>query len=246
MSFKLENCKQILIVGAGHGIGLAFVQEIKRSNPNIKIFATFRNKSLAGELLAMENITCFQTNPCNEEEVQMFSEKIEGEIDLVINCVGVLHGDGLSPEKSLRNINEKDFSEVMKVNAFVTPLLAKYLDPKISKETISCFVTISAKVGSIEDNHLGGWYSYRASKAALNMLLKCISIEWERKRKNCAVLAIHPGTTDTDLSRPFSKNVKYTIYSPAETARNILNTLEGKESKDTGSFLSYDNKKIPW
>ena len=107
-------------------------------------------------------------------------------------------------------------------------------------------VTISAKVGSISDNKLGGWYGYRASKSALNMFIKNISIEYKNRKAPCIALAIHPGTTDTELSKPFIARSKLTIHTPEQTAENILNVIDSKRLEDSGKFLSWDGTEIAW
>ena len=109
------------------------------------------------------------------------------------------------------------------------------------------FATVSAKVGSIEDKRLGGWFSYRASKAALNMCLKTLAIEWRRSLPNVAVAALHPGTTDTDLSRPFQHNVPSgQLFTPAQSVSYMLDVLDGLNPADSGRFLAFDGEKLPW
>jgi len=106
---------------------------------------------------------------------------------------------------------------------------------------------ISAKVGSIQDNRLGGWYSYRASKAALNMAIKTISLEWQYKVPNCCVAALHPGTTDTQLSAPFQANVAIKkLFSADQTAALLIDVIDNLNSKNSGRFWNWDGKEIPW
>jgi NAD(P)-dependent dehydrogenase (short-subunit alcohol dehydrogenase family) len=111
---------------------------------------------------------------------------------------------------------------------------------------LSVFATISAKVGSISDNRLGGWYAYRASKAALNMFIKNIAIEFARNKKKIILLSLHPGTTKTELSEPFTKNTKYQLHTPIETAKNLLSVIENKTLDDSGKFFSWDGEELPW
>ncbi|MFZ8932589.1 MAG: SDR family NAD(P)-dependent oxidoreductase [Bacteriovoracaceae bacterium] len=249
-NFQLSQCKEVLIIGAGHGIGFGLVNEILTKNKTLHLHATFRDKNLASPLLELKDhprLSIYGLDPCNEEEVAALSNKLEGKtFDLIINCVGFLYNDKFRPEKSFRNFSLEYFLESMKVNASVSALLFKYFEQTLSKEKISSFINISAKVGSIEDNSLGGWYSYRSSKAALNMLIKCISIELKRKKTPCIVLAIHPGTTTTELSNPFSKNISHKIHSINETAHNILEVLEEKTIEDSGQFFNWDGQTIPW
>ena len=248
--FKLHNSKEVLIVGAGHGIGLGIVSEILSRNKEVVLHATFRDKDSATPLFQNQThprLIIHELDPCYEDSVSTLANNLKGkEFDLIINSVGLLHNSKISPEKSFKSFKVENFLELMKINASVSALIFKYFEASLSKKNISAFVGISAKVGSIEDNNLGGWYSYRSSKAAMNMLLKCISIEAKRKRKDCIVLAIHPGTTDTELSHPFSNNISYKIHSIEETANNILNVIEGKSLEDSGHFYSWDGEELPW
>lgn len=156
----------------------------------------------------------------------------------------MLEGESFGPEKSLRDINIDNLTQVFQVNSFVTPLWAKYLKKKFSKESPSIFATLSAMVGSIEENEIGGWYGYRASKTALNMFVKTISIEFERSRLKTSVVAIHPGTTKTELSQNFLKGIKHKVWEPKGAAQNILNVLEKCPEEGTGLFKNWDGRTI--
>lgn len=236
--------KNILILGAGHGLGLALAKECMSRFSQAKILTTYRRKEKATELLDLK-IAAYHLDPLNEEEVKSFTKDIE-EIDLFINCVGFLSDESYGPEKSLKDINVEQLTFEFQVNAFVTPLWAKYLKDKLPKNSPSIFTTLSAMVGSITENEVGGWYGYRASKSALNMFIKTISIEFKRSRIPCSVLAIHPGTTQTDLSKDFLKGIKHKIWVPEEASVNILNVLMSRQEGDTGLFLNWDERKIPW
>jgi len=135
----------------------------------------------------------------------------------------------------------------MEVNVLPTLYLAQHLLPKMQHGRPAVFSAISARVGSIEDNQLGGWYSYRASKAALNMCLKNIANEWRLKLKNVSVAALHPGTTDTELSKPFQKNVpSEKLFSPARTANYLYNILDSLTPEKSGRFWAWDGNEIEW
>ena len=167
-------------------------------------------------------------------------------IDLVLNTVGFLHNEKISPEKSLRSINVDNLIESFKVNTILTTLSAKYLTPLISKNEKSAFVQLSAKVGSISDNNIGGWYGYRASKAALNMFIKTYAIEVSRKNLQCSVMCIHPGTTKSTLSNPFLKGIKHKVWDADDTAINIINVIEnGWDNRDC-KFYNWDQSQIQW
>jgi NAD(P)-dependent dehydrogenase (short-subunit alcohol dehydrogenase family) len=135
----------------------------------------------------------------------------------------------------------------MSVNALSSLLLAKHLHGAFRHGRPAVFAAISAKVGSIEDNRLGGWFSYRASKAALNMCLKTLAIEWRRSLPNVSVVALHPGTTDTALSKPFQRNVPSgQLFSPGQTVEYLLQVLQGLETGKSGQFLAFDGERLPW
>jgi len=166
-----------------------------------------------------------------------------GPFQLIINTIGVLHTSNWMPEKKLDDLNVEQLEELMKINAIGPALtirhFSKLLDPKNS-----IMVTLSAKVGSIEDNRLGGWYSYRASKAALNMLIKTASIEWARTKPNTALIAMHPGTVNSRLSKPFRGEQ---IGRPAHDAvTDMFGVIEGLKKEDSGSFITYSGEKLPW
>lgn len=234
--------KNILIIGAGHGIGLALALECINRYPKAKVHGTYRLKEKAQGLLS-SSIEANKVNPLVEEEVEDFCKSLT-HLDLVINCVGKLSASEKGPEKSLRDIDIEHLTEVFQVNSFVTPLWAKYLKTKLSKETPSVFATLSAMVGSISENEIGGWYGYRASKTALNMFIKTIAIEYERSRLKTSVVAIHPGTTRTELSENFLKGVQHKIWEPDGAAKNILNVLESCPQVGTGLFKNWDGRTI--
>jgi NAD(P)-dependent dehydrogenase (short-subunit alcohol dehydrogenase family) len=147
------------------------------------------------------------------------------------------------PEKRLDDLNAEQLAELVKINAIGPALtirhFSKLLDPKNS-----IMVSLSAKVGSIEDNRLGGWYSYRASKAALNMLIKTASIEWARTKPNTALIAMHPGTVNSRLSKPFRGEQIGRLASDAVT--DMFRVIESLNKEDSGSFVSYAGEKLPW
>ena len=173
--------------------------------------------------------------------------KTKGRLHRIICCIGVLHNDSLSPEKSLKQLNEKTLSEYFYINTILPALSIKAFSPLLCKDSDTQFAVLSAMVGSIEDNKLGGWYGYRSSKAALNMLIKTASIEFTRTHKKCSIAAIHPGTTRGNLSRPFTAKIdpnKY--YTPEQSAMRILRVIDNLTPKTSGSFLNWDGTEIPW
>jgi NAD(P)-dependent dehydrogenase (short-subunit alcohol dehydrogenase family) len=163
--------------------------------------------------------------------------------DLIINTIGVLHTDRWLPEKRLADVQAGQLHEQFLSNAIGPALTIKHFS-KLMNTAGGVFATLSAKVGSISDNRLGGWYSYRASKAALNMLIKTSSIELNRTQPNLVLVAIHPGTVKSRLSRPFRGDE--IGRDPSEAANEILSILASLNASDTGSFKSYRGEDIPW
>ncbi len=251
-----ENIKQnILIVGASRGIGLGFVKTLLEKNNHANIYATYRRKETAESLFNLHNqfsgsLNLRQLDITQEEQISNLCQSLKKDISqfhLVINRVGILHEDEVKPEKSLRHINTENLLSYFQVNSIASVLLAKHLLPFFRHPNPSIFASISAKVGSIGDNYLGGWYGYRASKAALNMFMKTVSIEYKRTCPNTIVVNLHPGTTNTDLSKPFQKNVPpEKLFSVERTVNQLLNVINNLTENDTGQFFSWDGTRLPW
>ncbi len=249
-----EDFGKILINGGNRGLGLGFVKQLLSQAPQ-KIFATYRSAKTAKELLelAANNprvlIPILADSTC-EEDVSNVAKMVSQEtskLDLVINCVGYLHNVQHGPEKSLRQINANQLLESAKVNALPTLLLAKYFQKLLKHDQPSVFSAISARVGSIEDNRMGGWYSYRGSKAMLNMMISNIAIEFHRTNPNTKVLALHPGTVSTRLSEPFSKNLApEKLFSIDYSVNCLLDVIKNTEKKPRGGFYAWDGEEIAW
>lgn len=249
------NNAKALIVGASQGIGLGFVRALLKQDNIAKIYATYRRQETASELFTLQakysdRLECLKVDITDESQIQTALKQIQQsvkQLHLVIYCVGVLHTDSFSPEKSLKQIKPENLIYSFQVNSIGAVLLAKHLMPLFNKSDDSIFACISAKVGSIEDNRLGGWYGYRASKAALNMFLKTTAIEYSRRCPKTIVVALHPGTTDTRLSQPFQKNVPPDKLFPVEHTVNLLSkVITGLETKDSGKFFAWDGSQLPW
>ncbi len=244
--------QHVLIVGASGGIGLAFVDYFLTQAPfPVKVWATFHGNGTALQQLAAEQgdrLSVLPLDITNEAQITSLSRQLGKQpLHWVINCVGILHVDGRSPEKSLRHLNTAQLQRYFLVNSIGPALLAKTLLPHFRQAEHSCFATISAKVGSIGDNHLGGWYGYRASKAALNMLLKTTAIEYSRVSPRTAVVMLHPGTTATTLSEPFQKNVPpEKLFFPTRTVAQLMDILLDVTPGDSGKFYSWDGSILPW
>jgi NAD(P)-dependent dehydrogenase (short-subunit alcohol dehydrogenase family) len=244
-----------LVVGATQGIGLGFVKRMLQEETIATIFATYRTQSASGELLALaqenpERLICIALDVAQESQIAELVQKIQTttrQLHWVVNCVGMLHDGALQPEKSLQQINTEQLLKYFQVNSISAALLVKHLLPLLKHRERSIFASISAKVGSIGDNQLGGWYGYRASKAALNMLMKTAALEYSRKSPNTIIALLHPGTTDTRLSAPFQRNVPpEKLFSIERTVNQLWTVLNQLESKDSGQFFSWDGTALPW
>ena len=164
---------------------------------------------------------------------------------LLLVSSGFLHGAAGQPERSLKELQPGYLAHSFLVNALGPALLMKHFLPLLPRQGPCKAVFLSARVGSIEDNRLGGWYGYRAAKAALNQLVKTASIEQARRNKQSSVVALHPGTVDSPLSAPFSKS-GLGVRSPAEAAEQIVQVIEALDAASTGGFIDYRGDRLPW
>lgn len=247
--------RNILIIGGSGGIGSGFVAQLLPREDTSLLFATYRPSSYPPNLSPLlqqfpEKFNLLPVDVTREEDIEKAVLQIKTKVDklhLVINCVGILHEGDLQPEKSLKHINPKNLMRYFEVNTIPTVLWAKHLLPLFKHPERTVFAILSAKVGSIEDNRLGGWYGYRASKAALNMLIKNIAIEYNRVAANTIVVALHPGTTNTRLSAPFQHSVPpEKLFSVEEATRKLLSIIEQLTTSSNGHFYSWDGSIIPW
>ena len=233
----------IVIAGGSGGIGGAFVEALSRRTDVDKIIGTCNRHSSA---LDHPKVAWHRLDLTDEAAIRDWAAEVD-EIDWLINAAGILHTRSRGPEKSIRQVDPAFFLENMSINALPALLLAKHLHDKFRHGRPAVFATVSAKVGSIEDNRLGGWISYRASKAALNMSIKTLAIEWQRTLPNVAVVALHPGTTDTALSKPFQRHVPDgQLFTPGYSVNCMLNVLESLKPANSGQFLAFDGEQLPW
>jgi NAD(P)-dependent dehydrogenase (short-subunit alcohol dehydrogenase family) len=249
-----ENLRA-LVIGGSQGIGLGFVQYLLATNPATQVFATYRRPQTATRLLSLaadhpQRLFCIELDVTEENQIIAGMKTIQVTTDrlhFVINCVGCLHQTDLQPEKSLRQINPDHLMRYFQVNSIGALLMAKHLLPLLNHDQPNLFATLSAKIGSIGDNRLGGWYGYRASKAALNMFLKTAAIEYGRKSKQTILVMLHPGTTDTRLSKPFQKGVPpEQLFSVDRTVKQLIDVLAKVTPADSGGFFSWDGRPLPW
>ncbi len=246
---------KIAVIGASGGIGAALMAELISCDWVSEVHGTYYSATEAPansvnpadhDTSNKLRVVWSKLDVTNEPATaQWFAEL--GAVDWIVNCVGVLHSQEHQPEKSIRQFNPDWFIQSMQVNCMPTLLLAKYSHAALKGSKQALFATVSARVGSIEDNRLGGWHSYRASKAALNMSLKCLAIEWQRTLPSARVLSLHPGTTDTPLSKPFQAKVpEKKLFSSQKTARYLLQHCRNAHEHESGRFIAWDGSPIPW
>lgn len=255
-----------LIQGASRGIGLQFCKTLLQRNPATTVIATCRNPNSAQDLGQLKdsnpaNLHICKLDVTKEEEIVGVSKFVTdsfGRLDLLINCAGMLHPSGKG-ETSLRSVDEQGLLSTIHTNAVGPLLMAKMLSPLLlngqgqfgatpsDSGSAHCGIiaNMSAKVGSITDNGLGGWYSYRMSKAALNMATKNLSIELGRGRKKVICVSLHPGTVDTNLSRPYHKNVP-NLFTTEYSVNSLLQVIDSLTVEDSGKFFTYDRTELPY
>ncbi len=168
-----------------------------------------------------------------------------GELRLVIDATGFLHDEQQGPEKSLRQLDATRLAHAFALNAIGPALIMKHVLPRLPKGGRAVFATLSARVGSIGDNRLGGWYGYRASKAALNQLVRTAAVELARRCPQAVCVALHPGTVATGLSAPFV-GARATVVTPAVAAGHLLSVIEGLGAADSGGFFDWRGEAVPW
>ena len=229
-----------LVVGAG-GIGRQIAEDLSSKENNLEVI-------LCGRKNVFKNF--WELDIENENSLKDLKDKLsksKSNLRLVLNATGRLHSEKLNPEKRLQHINKENLIESFSINAFAPILLAKTIEEFINKELEFNFASISARVGSITDNKTGGWYAYRAAKSAQNQLFKSLSIEWARKYPKAIITLLHPGTVNTNLSKPFHKFVpKDKLFSPQKTSNYMIDILRHQKPTDSGKFIAWDGKEIPW
>lgn len=233
----------ILIVGGSGGIGLSLVRCFLDNYPNAEVKATFNSNC---PTYKHERLAWIKLNIKNELEIEALANET-GSVDILINAVGLLHSPEHKPEKSIRQLDSDFFNENIAINTLSSILLAKHFMKSLQSENNTYFVILSAKIGSIDDNRLGGWLSYRTSKAALNMAIKTVGIEWKHKVPNCCIILFHPGTTDTNLSKPFQSRLpKGQLHSADVTSEALLEIIKKSEPSESAKFISFDGSIISW
>ncbi|MGP9764823.1 SDR family NAD(P)-dependent oxidoreductase [Halomonas sp. AOP13-D3-9] len=235
-----------LVVGASGGIGAAIIEQLLSSSQVGHVIAVSRQT----QQLDHPHLTHLTLDISQEQDRQALKKELAAQpIHLFFNAIGILHDEALQllPEKRLDQLSAENLAHTMNINAFVPILLLATLQDSFKGTHPAVIASLSARVGSIEDNQLGGWYSYRASKAAHNMLMKTVSIEFKRLNKQSIVLCLHPGTTDTALSKPFQARVpSEKLFTPTFVAEQMLAVIAQRTPDDSGTFWAWDGQPIEW
>ncbi|XP_050370529.1 uncharacterized protein LOC126788571 [Argentina anserina] len=251
-----------MVQGASRGIGLEFVKQLLEKEKG-HVIATCRNPNGATGLLHLqskfnERLTVLQLDVTNESTIQESAKSIRekyGSLNLLINASGILSiPNVLQPETTLSKVEKSSLLLAYEVNAVGPVLVIKHMWPLLkvggglgTERDVAVVANVSARVGSIGDNRLGGWHSYRASKTALNQLTKNISVELARRKDPIVCILLHPGTVDTDLSKPFQKNVpEGKLFTTEFSVQKLLSIIHNTKGNDNGRFFAWDGQEIPW
>lgn len=244
---SFEKDLNIVVIGASGGIGAALANDLEKCSAVSKVLRLSRSNQSAN---AKDGIW-LHLDLENEESIAEAATNVgrfSRELHIVLMATGILHrADHLQPEKTWRNLSTPSMEMAFRLNAVGPALVAKHFLPLLASERKSVFAALSARVGSIGDNSLGGWYAYRASKAALNMIIKTLSIELARRNPHALCIGLHPGTVDTSLSKPFQRCVPKTeLFTPVQSARHLLTVLDNLSPKNSGGLYAWDGKQIPF
>lgn len=229
---SFPNGFRALVIGASGAIGAALVARLSAA-------------PRCGDVVGLGRRTDPAVDFDDEASIATAAAQLadRGPFHLILNATGILHTADFMPEKRLGQLNYAQMEATFRANAFGPALVMAHFAPLLDRER-GVLAVLSAKVGSIEDNRLGGWYSYRASKAALNMLLKTAAIEVQRSQPNAVLVALHPGTVDSALSGPFRG--AQIGRKPEDVAADLLRVVDGLTAADTGGFFTYAGAKLPW
>ncbi|MDT8878709.1 SDR family NAD(P)-dependent oxidoreductase [Halomonas saccharevitans] len=246
MLTRLPDDFTAVVTGASGGIGCAVVEALLASDRPARVIAVSRHYQTHPDPRVESLALDLGTEDGNEALAQALNG---APVHLVFNAIGMLHDDarGIGPEKKLDELDAEAMARLYHVNAIIPALLLKALQPSLKGRHPTLFASLSARVGSIGDNRLGGWYAYRASKAAHNMLMKTAAVELRRLNPQAAIACLHPGTTDTPLSAPFQSRVpEGKLFTPSFVAESLLNVLETCTPDQSGIFLDWAGERVAW
>ncbi|MFT6343457.1 MAG: NAD(P)-dependent dehydrogenase (short-subunit alcohol dehydrogenase family) [Paraglaciecola sp.] len=240
-----------LVIGASGGIGKTLVKQLHESGKYEHVYAVSRNLPAS----PLEGVQYYSLDSESEDLVAEYCQQLKqigGQFSLVVCCIGALHSTGddnqkFMPEKRLEDIQKEQLSFYLTTNAILPAIWLKNVEKLLKGPEPSKLVFFSARVGSISDNSLGGWYGYRASKSALNMLIKCAQIECQRRAKNITLISYHPGTVETELSKPFQSKVPSgKLFSTDFTVTQLLQIIPNLTPEDGPHYIDWQGNVIPW
>ena len=229
----LQDSQIAVIIGASGGIGAALT-------------AALQARLGTGRVIALSRATKPALDLTDEASIKAAADQVKADgrpVGLVFDATGYLHGQGFMPERSWRELDPEHLVLDFKLNAIGPALLMKHFLPLLPRGERAVFATLSARVGSIEDNKLGGWHSYRASKAALNQLVRTCAIELKRKKPEAICVALHPGTVHSGLSEPFSKS-GLDVRAPDIAAQDLLQVIHGLSANDSGQLFDHKGERV--
>ena len=235
MLLSFQNTSLAVVIGATGGIGAAVLAQLQATSQFTRAIGLSRSTAPALDLL-------------DEASIQACAQHVASlalPVRLVVDATGILYGDSMQPEKSWQQLDAAQMTKAFAINAIGPALVMKHFLPLLPKSGKSVFASLSAKVGSIGDNRLGGWYSYRASKSALNQLVHTAAIELRRRSPEAVCVVLHPGTVATALSSPFAKT-GLDVQTPGESAGKLLAVIDGLTAADSGGFFNHVGSVLPW
>lgn len=233
------NQMRVVVIGAAGGLGSALADLLEHAPNTVRVYRLSRQAPDRHDFIDLND----------EDSIVKAAQRVhaDGPVDLVINATGLLHDadQDLMPEKTWRHLDADKMATYFHANCIAPSLAAKHFLPLLKKDSKSVMALLSARVGSIADNRVGGWHSYRAAKAGLNMMIRNFAIEAKLKSPQSIVIGLHPGTVDTNLSAPFRTMVKHDIFSAAQSAQYLLNVINGVAPSQSGLQLAWDGQEIP-
>jgi NAD(P)-dependent dehydrogenase (short-subunit alcohol dehydrogenase family) len=233
----------IAVFGSSGSLGNAFIKHFAVQYPKAVIYAFSRSEQAFDNANVLSHSLDFQDEGAIEQAV--IAATVEQQFDLVIVATGILHDEIVTPEKSLKQLSINVFRHYYDVDTILPAMIAKYCLPRLNRDNQALFAVLSARVGSISDNQLGGWYGYRMAKAALNMFIKTAAIEIKRSNKQAVVVGLHPGTVNSPLSTPFQCHVpEGKLFSPDYAAQQLVSVLTQLSPEQSGACFAYDGQEI--
>lgn len=244
MLHSLAEKYRAVILGATGGLGRAITDRLASDPRCGTVYAGCRHPSCA----LHPKVRPCQFDLGSEASIEALASAVrsEGPVDIIVVATGLLHEEGVQPEKTWRQLDPGSFARVLAVNTIGPAIIGKHFLPVLASDTKAVFAALSARVGSVSDNRLGGWHAYRASKAALNMVLRNFAIELARTHASAVCVGLHPGTVDTALSQPFRRGIRAErLFAADFAADRLLSVIDGLTPDQSGRIFAWDGQEIP-